>query len=190
MSTEIKITIEVFKAVTKAIAKSDNLDTMTNHLAQLLVATLDIKGCTIFILDPDTKQLEILATFGLSPQYLTKGPIEADKSLAINLKGEPLIVPDVTKSENIQYPEEAKREGIAAILSLPIVFSEEVLGALRLYHHDVWHISDHDLDSLHVLAENIGLAMTYTRLLNAMLSITEVITMSMPKDSLLLFKDK
>ncbi len=64
MSTETKITIETFKAVTRAIAHSDNLDVMTNHLAQLLVTALGVKGCAIYVLEPETKQLEILASFG------------------------------------------------------------------------------------------------------------------------------
>jgi hypothetical protein len=46
-----------------------------------------------------------------------------------------------------------------------------VIGALRLYHKDVWDVSDRDVDSLMVLAENIGLAMTYTRVLNALKTI-------------------
>ena len=180
MSTDTKITIDTFKTVTKAIAKFDNLDLMTNHLAQLLVLALDIKGCTIFVLNPETKELEILATFGVSPKYLTKGRLLADKSIAANLKGEPVIVSDVSKDKNIQYPEEAKKEGIVAILSIPIVFLNETLGALRLYHREVWYISEHDLDSLHLLAEVIGLAMTYNRLLNAIDSIVEVTSKVLP----------
>lgn len=182
MGAESKITIETFKTVTKAIAQSDNLDIMTNHLTQLLVTALDIKGCAIFVLDLETKQLETLASFGLTPKYLTKGPLMADKSLAANLKGTPVIIPDVTQDENVQYPDAAKREGIAAILSIPIVFCSEVLGALRLYHYEVWHISDEDLDSLHLLAENIGLAMTYTSLLNAVTGIHEIIHTGLPRN--------
>jgi hypothetical protein len=37
---------------------------------------------------------------------------------------------------------------------------------------------------LKLLGENIGLAMTYTRLLNAVQSIDEVINSSLPKDLL------
>ena len=44
MSQENKITIETFKTVINAIAQSHNLDIMTNHLAQLLVAALDIQA--------------------------------------------------------------------------------------------------------------------------------------------------
>ena len=180
MSSEVKITIETFKTVTKAIAQSDNLDIMANHLAQLLVTALDIKGCAIFVLDPEIKELEILASFGLSPKYLSKGPLLADKSFAANLEGETVIVADVGKDKNIQYPEEARKEGIAAIFSVPIVFLNEVLGALRLYHYETWHISAQDLDSLHLLAEHVGLVMTYTRLLNAIQSINEVINLALP----------
>ncbi len=174
MDAEAKISIETFKTVTKAIARSRSLDTMTNHLAQMLVAALGIKGCAIFFLNPETRELEMLASFGLSPDYLTKGPLLADKSIGSDLTGEPVVISDVSRDVKLQYPEAAKKEGIAAILSIPIVFLNEVIGVLRLYHHEVWNISKEDLDSLHVLAQNIGLAMTYTRLLNAMHSIVEV----------------
>ena len=54
---------------------------------------------------------------------------------------------------------------------MPINFYGRVIGALRLYHTDVWDISDRDVDSLLVLSENIGLAMTYTRVLKALKTI-------------------
>ncbi len=38
MSVEEKIDIEIFKVVFRAIAESDNLEIMANHLTQLLVA--------------------------------------------------------------------------------------------------------------------------------------------------------
>jgi signal transduction protein with GAF and PtsI domain len=165
--------MDIFKIVTKATAESENLDIMTNHLSQLLVASLGIKGCTIFALNPSTKELEKLASFGMSVSYLTKGPVQADKSLGEALRGEPVIVRDVSHSDQVQYPEEAKKEGIAAIVSFPITFLRRPIGVLRLYDHQVWDISDRDVESLHLLAEIIGLAMGYTRLSNALQSIHE-----------------
>lgn len=173
MSSEDRVSMDIFKIVTKATAESENLDTMTNHLSQLLVGTLGIKGCTIFVLNPVTKELERLASFGLSISYLTKGPVQADRSLGEALKGEPVIVRDVSHSDRVQYPEEAKKEGIAAIVSFPITFLRRPIGVLRLYDHKAWDISEPDVDSLHLLAEIIGLAMGYTRLLNTLQSIDE-----------------
>jgi len=153
---------------------------MSNHLTQMLVAALNIKGCAIFVLDPETEELEILASFGLTAEYLTKGPLIAPRSVAETSEGRPVIVPDILKDGTIQYPEEATREGIKAMLGIPIIFLDEVLGSLRLYHHDTWNVSEQDLDSLNLLAENIGLAMTYTRLLNAVQTVSEVINYALP----------
>ena len=168
MSTEEKIDIELFKLVFRAIAHSDNLEIMANHLTQLLVAALEIKGCTIFALNPDLEELEVLASFGMSVAYLQKGPILSDKSIADTFRGKSVVIPDVSSTDRLQYPQDAIGEGIGAIVSVPIKFYGNVIGALRLYHSQVWNISNRDVDSLLVLAENIGLAMTFTRVLTAL----------------------
>ena len=114
-----------------------------------------------------------LASFGLSINYLTKGPVHADKSLGYTLEGAPIIIRDVSQSDSVQYPGAAKNEGIAAIVSFPIKFLGKPIGVLRLYHHEVWDISERDADSLLLLAEIIGLAMGHTRLLNTLQTIDE-----------------
>jgi signal transduction protein with GAF and PtsI domain len=171
MSAEEKIDIDLFKVVFRAMAQSDNLEIMANHLTQLLVAALEIKGCTIFAFNPESNELENLASFGLSMRYLEKGPVLSRKSITDTSKGKPIVIADVNNTDRLQYPQDAKQEGIGAIVSVPINFYGRVIGALRLYHKDVWHISERDVDSLLVLAENIGLAMTYTRVLNALKTI-------------------
>ena len=165
MSAEERIDIDLFKVVFRAMAHSDNLEIMANHLTQLLVAALEIKGCTIFALNPESNELEDLASFGLSISYLEKGPVLSDKSIADTSKGKPIVISDINNTDRLQYPQDAKEEGIGAIVSVPINFYGQVIGALRLYHKEVWDISERDVDSLLVLAENIGLAMTYTRVL-------------------------
>jgi len=167
MPVEEKIDIDIFKVVFRAIAQSDNLEIMANHLTQLLVAALEIKGCTLFALNPEIEELEVLASFGMSMKYLNKGPLLIGKSIGATLKKQPIVIRDVTTTDQLQYPDDAKNEGIGAIVSVPIQFYSKVIGTLRLYHHKAWEVSDKDIDSLLVLAENIGLAMTYTRMLNA-----------------------
>ena len=173
MRAEDKIDINIFKVVTHAIAKSADPEMMANHLTQLLVGTLDIKGCSLFVLNPKTKELENLASFGLSIGYLNKGPIIFDKSIGCVQDRESIVIRDIAKSDLLQYPDEAKQEGIASIISTPIIFSGDTIGALRLYHREPWDISDHDMDSLLLLSENIGLALMYTRLLNALQTVKE-----------------
>ena len=176
MASENRINIDIFKAVTRSVEHSEDIDVMSNHLAQLLIAGLDIKGCAIFVLNAVTEELEILASFGLSVKYLTKGPLNTPKSINETFQGNPVVIADVgKKNKSLQYPDEARREGIAAIVSLPIVHLGEVVGVLRLYHYKPWKVSDQDLESLQILAGIIGLAMTYTRFHNSIHAIAEVL---------------
>jgi len=171
MSTEDKISIEIFKVVTRAIAKSDNMEIMTQQMAHLLVGALEIKGCTLFVLNPGTDELESVASSGLSMEYMHKGPVFSEKGIVCSKDGEAVIVADVSQSDLLQYPEEAIREGIAAIISVPIIFLDRFIGCLRLYHHEIWHISEGDIDSLKLLGENVGLGLVYNRVLNALQAV-------------------
>ena len=175
MAVEDKISIDIYKVVTRAIAESDNLANMANQLTRLLVGALGIKGCTIFVLNPETEELETLSSFGLSINYINKGPILVSKSIDHQSRLEPMVIQDVATSNRLQYPEDAQKEGIKAILSLPITLYGKFIGALRLYHYEEWEISQRDIDSLMILAEHIGLAMMYTRLLNAVQSVKETV---------------
>ena len=175
MSKEIKIDIDTFKVVTHAVAQSDNLEIMTNHLAQLLVGMLNIKGCSIFVRNVDADEMEPVATFGLSIQYVNKGPVLSEKSISRTIRGEPIVISDTHDTDLLQYPKEAQQEGIRSIVSLPIQLYGRVIGALRLYHREVLEMKQPELDSLMLLAEIIGLAMTYTRLLNAMRGVKEAV---------------
>jgi hypothetical protein len=174
MDTTDKINIDIFKTVIRIIAQPEKLETMANRLTNLLVTTLDIKGATIFALNPLTEELEILASFGLSINFVNKGPVIATRSIGWSSNREP-IVSDISKSKLFQYPEHAKKEGIGAIVSLPIIFYGKIIGALRLYHYDVWDISEQDLDSLSAFGENLGMAMLYSRILNALLSVKNTV---------------
>ena len=174
------IDIDLFKVVFRAMAQSDDLEIMANHLTQLLVAALEIKGCNIFAVNPETEELEVLASSGLSMKYLNKGPLFTGKSISANLKGEPVVIRDVNQTNRLQYPDDAKNEGIGAIVSVPIIFNDKVIGALRLYHRIAWEISEKDIDSLLILAQNIGLAMTYTRILNALQTIRSTVVDMLP----------
>jgi signal transduction protein with GAF and PtsI domain len=173
MDSEDRITIDTFKIVTGSIAESHDLEMMANHLCQLMVASLQIKGCSIFLMNFETSELELLANFGLSTGYLSKGPVLAEKSIGCTMRGEPVIVPEVSNDARVQYPKAATKEGIVSICSIPIFFLRKVIGCLRLYDHKRWEVTETDVESLVLLAENIALAVRYTSLLNVVRSLSE-----------------
>ena len=137
--------LDTFKLIVRSIAESENLEAMGNRSTQLLVGSLGIKASAIFALNPETEEIETLASFGLSIDYLNKGPIKIAKSKGWTSEKEPVVINDITKTELLQYPEQTKREGIMAMISIPIIFFGRVIGLLRMYHHETWDISKEDL---------------------------------------------
>ncbi len=175
MAAEDRIDIDIYKVVTRAIASSDDLEDMAAQLTHLLTGALGIKGSTIFVLNPDTEELEALASFGLSINYMNKGPVLVKKSLDHQLRAEPVVIRDVATSDRLQYPKDAQKEGIRAIISLPVKLQGKLIGVLRLYHHEKWDVSERDLDSLMIFTENIGLALMYIRLLQAIKTVKQTV---------------
>jgi GAF domain-containing protein len=159
----------------QTIVEVNDIELMANKLAQLLVGALGLKGATVFVLDPDKESLEILASAGLSTTYISKGPVLVDKSIKLGPNREPVVISDVLTSDNLQYPEDAKREGIGAIVSYPIKMRNKIIGALRLYHSDKWDISENDLHFVEALAMNVGVALMYFRVATAVKGVKDTV---------------
>lgn len=175
MTLQNKIDLEAYKLIIETMTKSDNLMTMGSHLTHLLIGVTGAKGATLFILNAEKEELEILATEGLSPDYVNKGPILVDQSIKLKSNLTPLVISDTQNSDALQYPEKAKKEGISAIVSLPVNIRGKVIGALRIYHSQVWDLTEEELSFLQVLTHNIGMALMYFRLSTAVQGIKDTV---------------
>jgi len=123
-----------------------------------------VKGCCLLWLNPATRELELLASYGLSQVYLSKGPLSMDKSIPQVLKGEAVFIADARTDPRIQYPEAAEREGILSMLSVPISVKEEVRGVLRLYSSNSMPFRTEEIEFAKVLAEISGIAIINAKL--------------------------
>lgn len=94
-----------------------------------------VKGCLVRILDKEGKTLSYGGSFGLSREYIDKGPVEVGKSWVDFevLKGRTIQVADVTEDLRFQYPAEARREGLRSMLACPMRVMDRTLGVLRVY---------------------------------------------------------
>jgi len=93
---------------------------------------MSLKGATIRLVNPKTKTLELVASVGLSEKYLNKGPVDMDKSISEALSGRPVAIYDATTDPRIQYPQEAKEEGIATLVAIPMMSKGQIIGVMRL----------------------------------------------------------
>ncbi len=174
MNSKDLISIDSFKIITQSVTEIDDIEAMATYLCNLLTSTLDIKGCSIYILNDDQDELELLASHGLSSDYLLKGPIDAKKSIKCIKENKPIIIKNI-KDPRLQYPKQAEQEGIMTIVAIPMFFHTKPVGSIRLYSSTKWDISSRDLETLEILAELMSMALKYAKLVTTLATIKEII---------------
>ncbi len=157
------INYETLLKVTKAISHSRDPEEVVLMTVDSVKTALDVKGCTLFLINPKTDELEVAASFGLSDEYITKGPVSALKSIAQSLQEGPVAIYDVNDDPRLQYPKEALKEGIASILSVPIVAGGSLIGAMRVYTAQPWEFTLEDVNFIQALAQMAGMAINMCR---------------------------
>jgi FixJ family two-component response regulator len=154
----------VFEELKRRISSSLNLQEVLDLIAAGVAKGMGVKGCTISLLDKKRDQLKVVAYQGLTQKYMEKGPIDPARSLSGMVQsGQDLFISDVTKDTRVQYPEEAREEGIKSILSVPLLLKQELIGALRIYTATAQHFSPEDFKFLHSLADQAALAIENAR---------------------------
>ena len=133
---------KLVKDFSNTINSSLNDTEVLNLMTENFKKALDVKACTIYLLSRDLEVLKLRASCGLSDAYLNKGPLDADKSIAEALSGKSVMIYDVTNDSRVQYPKEAKKEGIASILCVPITVMGKTIGVLRLYTSKPYEFSE------------------------------------------------
>ncbi|MCX6008527.1 MAG: GAF domain-containing sensor histidine kinase [Chloroflexi bacterium] len=115
----------------------------------------DAKGCSLMLLTPDRQQLIHTVDCGLSNWYVRKGLVRVDAAIAQALDGKPVAILDATTDPRVQYREQAKREGVVSMLSLPLMRRGQVIGIVRIYTSELRQFSDQEIDFFSTMA-NLG----------------------------------
>jgi GAF domain-containing protein len=147
-----------FVNISRAINSTLELQEVLKRIVQSTCETTGSKGCTLMLLDEEGERLEVKSSYGLTDHYVRKGPVSADKSISDTLQGKPVIIEDAVSDPRVQYPLEAKEEGIASIVSLPVILRDRVVGVLRLYTSTPCRFTRDDIDFLSAIAVQSGLA--------------------------------
>ena len=122
----------LFLDLASNINSSLDVKEILHNLTVELAKALNLKGVAIRLLDEDTGTLKLVASHGLSEEYLNKGPVSATKSIAPALNGETVAIEDTATDDRIQYKSETQKEGIVSMLCVPIRVREKVIGVMRL----------------------------------------------------------
>lgn len=143
----------IFQEVTRAVLSILSVKVVLRLISNRIVSALDVKASALMLIDKKTRRLETVASHRLSPKYLSKGALDAEKSISEALKGHPVLVENAATDNSIQYRAEAKEEGIASILSVPMPIRGQVMGVPRLYTSQPRIFTDNELALISAIAE-------------------------------------
>lgn len=141
------------------------LDVVLRKSAQILNA----KGALLRIFNLETDQLELTAAYGLTDEYLYKGPVFGRKIITDLCRLEKLdkiiIIEDVLSDPRVQYPQHVWKEGIRMILDLPLTLENHVVGIIRVFFDQKRQFSQEELDFLVSIAEQSAIIIDQAKLI-------------------------
>lgn len=134
-------------------------------IAESATSLMGAKGCSIGLLDESGLTLQRSIAYGLSDDYLTKGPVLVAKSamVAQALAGQVVQVQDITADDRLQYPERAYEEGIRAIICVALRCRDLPIGVIRVYSAKMQPFSQHQVSFLRNLANLAAVAIVSAR---------------------------
>ncbi len=169
------INYETLLKITNGISASNDPQEIMVLTVESVRSAMQIKGCTLFLINRKTNDLDVAASSGLSDEYLQKGPVSALKSIAESLEEGPVAITEITDDPRLQYPDAALKEGIGSILSVPIQIHSRIIGALRVYTAEKWEFSMDEVNFVQAVAQMAGLAIDLTRLNKGYKSSIEIL---------------
>jgi GAF domain-containing protein len=170
METSLGTYFEALYQITLRISSSLDLDDVLAYLTEETARAVGAKASSVRLLDPTGQRLEMQAVYGLSDAYLNKGPVEVARSPVDRqiLSGESTQLEDVTHDPHFQYPEEAAREGIASVASVPLIARTKPIGVLRVYSGQRRVFTDDEMRFLTAVADLAALSIENARLYDRM----------------------
>jgi len=150
--------------LTTAISQCKDPEEVALITAESVKTAFTAKGCSVFLVDRATRDLGLVASSGLSSEYLNKGPIHFMQTISEAKDAVPIAIFDVMDDPRIEYPEEANKEGISSLLGVPIISHNKIIGALRIYSEKPWEFSINDITLAQAVALICGMAMDMCRM--------------------------
>jgi len=144
--------MEMLYDTTTMMVTSYNVREVLDRLVKDSVRIIDAQGAVLRLVQQGSDELVNVATCGLSESYLAKGPVTIDDGLIPRNVDDVIIVDDVEHDQRLRYPQEAFREGIRSIISLPLASKGKIKGNLRLYAGDAHHFTHDEVSFLKILA--------------------------------------
>ena len=165
--------ITVGQAINSTLNLEEALSSITREASTLMKAPT----CALQLLDETDSKLSLVASFGAGESYLNKPDVNISESFSgsvVRLK-KPLQIENVQTSNTYQQQDIARKEGLVAMLSIPLVFGSKAIGTLNVYKKESYVFSNEEIHIAMALAEFSAMAIEKARLLERIVESEELL---------------
>lgn len=175
---QLRLKVHLFESlasVSRTINSTLNLDEALRAITREACDLMRARMCSLMMLDDNREWLDLRASHGASRVYIKKPRLSVEESLlgVVVRRKKPLQVTNVQTSTNYQNVEVARREGLVSLLSVPLLFAGQAIGALNVYTGRPYNFSNEEIRILSALAELSAIAIEKARLYERIVDVEE-----------------
>jgi signal transduction histidine kinase len=144
----------------QAINSTLELEQVLDRIVRRTADAMNVRACSIRLLDETGARLSVAAVYGLSESYVKKGDLVVSQNPLVRevLAGRVVALDDVRTDKRLQYRAQALTEGILSMLSAPLQGKKGPLGLIRAYSTELNHFTDADASFLAAIASEGSIA--------------------------------
>ncbi len=157
---------EAAKVVNASLEPSRVLEEIVHCVAK----AMEVKACSLRVLDSRRKRLLMGAYCGLSDSYIRKGPILVEESGLDKrtLGGKTIRLKNAQTDKDFQYNEKARAEGIKSVLVVPLMVEKKAIGVLRVYSAEEREFNEDEMKFMEAVANLSAISLENARLHQAL----------------------
>lgn len=159
--------VKTLLGITRTITSSLDLDEVARLTIKEVHASWDIEASSIWLVDDDRKLLRLLVNVGTDPDVLSRFRLEFGQGIVGRVveTSQPLYSNDVPNNP-YHYRKIDEQTGFQtrSILCVPLIFREEVIGALQLLNKEDGLFDAEDVERASSIATAVAIAVTNAQL--------------------------
>jgi len=136
------------------------LEEVLRLIVEMASRTMEAKTCSLMLIDEETKDLVLAAVQSAGAGYLNRPTLKVGDGITgtVAREGKPIAVADVLADPRYLFKQMASQEGLRALLSVPLVVRDRVIGVFNCYKDRPHRFTDTEIKLFTTLANQTALA--------------------------------
>lgn len=149
--------------IIQEVNEAHDLEQAVAVIVRRVSSTMAVDVCSVYLFEPVSRQLVLMATHGLNPESIGKVRLDLGEGLVglVGTRAEPVNVENALEHPQFKYFEETGEERYHAFLGVPIIHQRAIKGVLVVQQQATRRFSDEDESLLFTLAAQLAGAIAH-----------------------------